>query len=97
MSRSDGNISLLVDVSKGIDINLLLEEIFVGLKWVIESVEVSMWWSIILLEGGKSFTLFKVSFHLRVEISLGEKTIGWNPVVVRCWLEVPVVLEAVSI
>jgi hypothetical protein len=56
-----------------------------------------MWWSIILLEGGKSFTLLEVGFHLRVEISLREKTEGWNPVVVSCWLEVIVMLEVVSI
>jgi len=59
-----------VDGFEGLNVDLLLEEVFVGLKWVIDGIEVSMWWSIILLEGGKSFTLLEVGFQLRVEISL---------------------------
>lgn len=86
-----------MDSLEGFNVDLLLEEVLVGLKWVIHGIEVSMWWSIILLEGGKSFTLLEVGFHLRVEISLREKTEGWNPVVVSCWLEVIVMLEVVSI
>lgn len=59
-----------MDGLEGFDVDLLLEEVFVRLKWVIDGIEVCMWWSIILLEGGKSFTLLEVGFHLRVEISL---------------------------
>ena len=59
-----------MDALECFDIDLLLEKVLVGLKWVIDGVEVSVWWSIILLEGGKSFSLLEVGFHLRVEISL---------------------------
>lgn len=92
---SDGGYtSLVVDVSKGIDINSLLNEVFIVLQWVVSWVEVFVWWSMSLLERSVVDSLGKVRLHLSSEVPLGEEAIGWNPMVVLGCLKAPGVLEA---
>lgn len=40
--------------------------------------------------------MLQVVAHLVSEVPLGEEAIGWNPVVVLCWLVAPSMLEAGS-
>ena len=92
---SDGGyISLVVDVSKGIDINSLLNKVLIVLQWVVSWVEVLVWWSMSLLERSVVDSLGKVRLHLVSEVPLCEEAIGWNPMVVLGSLKAPGVLEA---
>ena len=95
LSVSDGgNTSLSVSVLEGLDIHTLFKKVLVVLQWVVSWVEVLIWRSVGLLEGGVVDTLGKVGLHLSSKVPLGEQAIGWDPMVVLCWLIAPGVLEA---
>lgn len=77
-----------MDVSQSFNIDTLLLEIFVVLKWVIAGVEVLVWWSMVLVKGSVRDSILDVGTLLPAEVSLTEKTISWDPVVVWCWLKI---------
>ena len=83
-----------MDISEGLDVDSSLGEVLVLVEWVVEGVEVLVWWSVILLESGVSTSLLEVCVHLVSEVSLGEETVAWHPVVSWGSLVVPGVLEA---
>ena len=96
-SSSSVDLSLAMSVLKSLDVDTLLEDVLVVLKWIVRWVEVLVWWTMGLLERSVVHSLRKVSFHLSSEVPLREKPVRWNPVVVLCWLVVPQVLEASSV
>ena len=90
-----GNASILgVNASQLLNIDALGLKVLVALKWVIRWVPAPVWWPMILLEGSVLVSLLLVGAHLPLEVSLGEQTVGWAPVVVGGWLVVVQVGEA---
>ena len=83
-----------MSVLEGLDVDTLLKKVLIVFQWVVSWVEVLIWRSVSLLERGVVDTLGKVGLHLSSEVPLGEEAIGWNPMVVLCWLIAPGVLEA---
>lgn len=93
-----GDTSILgMEALELLNIDSLGGKVLVALKWVVGWVPVPVWWSRVLLEGGVLVTQLLVSSHLPLEVSLGEETVRWAPVVVSCWLVIVEVREAGSV
>jgi hypothetical protein len=61
-------IHSVMNVSKGFDIDSSLDEIFVLVQWVVKSIEVLVWWTMMLLKTSVVGTHTEVTFHLVFEV-----------------------------
>jgi hypothetical protein len=59
-NSNSSDLSFLVMVSKSLDINSFFKKVFVALQWIIDWVEVFVWWSMGLLERSVFCTLSKI-------------------------------------
>ena len=82
-----------VHVSESLDVNASLQKVLVLVQWVEEHVEVLVWWTVILLQAGVGVSDTQVGLQLVLEVSLGEESEVWHPVVSGGGLVVPGVLE----
>lgn len=82
--------------SKRLSIDTFAEEVFVLIKGIVISTVMPVWWSNSLLHSTEVLAHLGISSNGPGEVSLGEEAVGWYPVVVWCWLEVPEMLEVAS-
>ena len=77
----------------GLDVDALVEKVFVLVERIVGGGEPVMWWSYIFLEACEFLGFFHVVGHHLGEVSLRESAVLGDPVIHWCWLIVPQVLE----